>query len=194
MRAYGVPVEIVDAVNMMHTSTTAQVLSPDGDTEFFEILAGILQGDTLAPYLFIIALDYTMRQTARNESNLGFTLNRSRSRRRPAKVICDTDFSDDIVLLFNTLELAQLLLSRVERSAKQIGLYENNSKTEYIKVNQGEGDLKALKDESLKHVDDFLYLGSWLGCCSKDLAVRMERRGLHFINLIQFGNRSFLMV
>ena len=50
LRACGVPVEIVDAVNMMYTSTTAQVLSPDGDTEFFEILARVLQGDTLAPY------------------------------------------------------------------------------------------------------------------------------------------------
>ena len=62
LKVYGVPVVIVDEFNMMYTNTTAQVLSPDGDTDFFEILAGVLQGDTLAPYLFIIALDYTMRQ------------------------------------------------------------------------------------------------------------------------------------
>ena len=37
-KAYGVPLEIVDVVNMMYTNTTAQVLSPDGDTDFFEIL------------------------------------------------------------------------------------------------------------------------------------------------------------
>ena len=79
LRAYGVQVEIVDAVNMMYTNTTAQVLSSDGDTEFFEILAGVLQGDSLAPYLFIIALDYAMRQAVGNESNLVFTLDRSRS-------------------------------------------------------------------------------------------------------------------
>ena len=39
LKAYGAPVEIGDAVNMMYTNTTAQILSPDGDTEFFEILA-----------------------------------------------------------------------------------------------------------------------------------------------------------
>ena len=51
-----------------YTNTTTQVLSPDGDHEFFEILAGVLPGDTLAPYLFIIALDYTMRQAVRDET------------------------------------------------------------------------------------------------------------------------------
>ena len=36
LKAYGVPVQIVDDdVNMMYTNTTAQVLSSDGDTEFF---------------------------------------------------------------------------------------------------------------------------------------------------------------
>ena len=49
LKAYRVQVEIVDAVNMMYTNTTAQVLSPDGDTELFEILAGVLQEDTLEP-------------------------------------------------------------------------------------------------------------------------------------------------
>ena len=85
LRAYGVLVKIVDAVNMMYTNTTAQVLSPGGDTGFFEILAGVVQGDTLAPYLFLIALDYVMRQAAGNESNQGFTLDRSQSRRHPVQ-------------------------------------------------------------------------------------------------------------
>ena len=34
LRAYEVPVGIVDVVNMMYTNTTAQVLSPNGDAEY----------------------------------------------------------------------------------------------------------------------------------------------------------------
>ena len=60
LKAYGVPVEIVYVINTMYTSTTAQVLSSDRDTDMFEILPGVLQGDGLEPYLFIITLDYTM--------------------------------------------------------------------------------------------------------------------------------------
>ena len=36
-------------------------VTPDGDTEYFDIVAGVLQVDTLAPYLFIICLDYVLR-------------------------------------------------------------------------------------------------------------------------------------
>ena len=177
LKAYGVPVEIVDAVavNMMHANTTEQILSPDGDIEFFEILTGVLQGDTLAPCLFIIALDYAVRQAIGNESNLGFALDRWRSRRHPPKTICDTDFADNAALLSRTLEQAQLLVSRGETSAKQNRLHITNSQTEYAKFNQGEGDPKVLNDQSLKNVGDFLYLESWIDCCSKDVNVRIGK-------------------
>ena len=38
-------------------NTKVKVHSPDGDTEYFNIVAGVLQRDTLAPYLLIICLD-----------------------------------------------------------------------------------------------------------------------------------------
>ena len=31
------------------------------ETEYFDIVAGVLQGDMLPPYLFIICLDYVLR-------------------------------------------------------------------------------------------------------------------------------------
>ena len=31
------------------------------ETEYFDVVAGVLQGDTLAPFLFIICLDYVLR-------------------------------------------------------------------------------------------------------------------------------------
>ena len=51
LRAYGIPTKTVDTISMLYKDTEAQVITPDGDTEFFEILAGVLQGDTLAPFL-----------------------------------------------------------------------------------------------------------------------------------------------
>ena len=46
---------------ILYRNTKVKVRSPDGDTEYFDIVAGVLQGDTLAPYLFIICLDYVLR-------------------------------------------------------------------------------------------------------------------------------------
>ena len=56
--AYGLPRETVAAIMILCRNTKVKARSPDGDTEYFDIVAGVLQGDTLAPYLFIICLDY----------------------------------------------------------------------------------------------------------------------------------------
>ena len=42
---------------MLYRNTKIKVYSPDEDTDFFDIVDGVLQGDTLAPYLFIICRD-----------------------------------------------------------------------------------------------------------------------------------------
>ena len=39
------------------TAPQAQVLSPDGETEPFQVTSGVLQGNTLVPYLFVMVLD-----------------------------------------------------------------------------------------------------------------------------------------
>ena len=84
LRAYGVPNRIVNAISILYTDTTAQVISPDGDMEFFQIDVGVLQGDTLAPFLFTIAFDYAIRQATKNPSETGFTIGPSRSSRYSA--------------------------------------------------------------------------------------------------------------
>ena len=56
LKAHGIPTKI----SILYKDTEARMITPDGDTEFFEILAGVLQGDTLARFLFIIALDYAL--------------------------------------------------------------------------------------------------------------------------------------
>ena len=39
------------------------VCSPDGDADFSDIVAGVLQGDTLTPYMFVIYLDNVLRMS-----------------------------------------------------------------------------------------------------------------------------------
>ena len=68
-----------------------KVRSPDGDTEYFDIVAGVLQGDTLALYLFIIYLDYVFRTSIDKIKENGFELTKKRSRRHPTKSITDAD-------------------------------------------------------------------------------------------------------
>ena len=144
MEAYEIPPQITKAVNILYKETEAQVLSQDGDTDFFQIQAGVLQGDTLAPLLFILSQDYAMRNANTNPQETGFTLNPRRSSRHPAATITDADFADDIALLSDSIEKAQLLLLRVEIAAEGIGLHVNENKTEYISYNQCESEIMTL--------------------------------------------------
>ena len=61
--AYGLPKETVAAITILYRNTKVKVRSPDGDTEYFDIVTGVLQGDTLTPYLFIICLDYVLKRS-----------------------------------------------------------------------------------------------------------------------------------
>ena len=59
--AYGLPKVTVTAIMMLDKNTKVKLRSPDGYTDFFNIVADVLQGDTLALYMFIICLDYMLR-------------------------------------------------------------------------------------------------------------------------------------
>ena len=62
MRAYGVPDKMIEAIDVSYSETWAKVRTADGETKTFQISTGVLQGGTLAPFLFIVALDYALRR------------------------------------------------------------------------------------------------------------------------------------
>ena len=119
----------------MYYNTEAIICSPGGETDFFAFHAGVLQGDTLAPFVFIIALDYAMRSAIEGYEDLGFTLTERRSRRSAAVMITDTDFADDIALISNNLDKVQSLLEGVETDAPEVARHINTGKTEYMAYN-----------------------------------------------------------
>ena len=157
--AYGILKETVAAIMILYRNTKVKVRSPNGDTDYFDIVAGLLQGDRLAPYLFMICLHYVLRTYIDKIKENGFKLTKERSRRCPAKTITDADYADDTALLANAPAQAEILLRSTERAAAGIGLHFNAHKTEYMCFNQ-RGDISTLNGNSLKPVDKFTYQGS----------------------------------
>ena len=172
--AYGLPKETVAAITILYRNTKVKVRSPDGDTEYFDIVAGVLQGDTLASYLFIICLDYVLRTSIDKIRENGFELKKKRSRRYPAKTFTDADYTDDIALLANAPNKAETLRHSSERAAAGIGLYVNTHKTEYMCYNQT-GDISTLDGTSLKLVDKFTYQGCSVSSTEKDVDTRLTK-------------------
>ena len=84
---------------MLYKNTKVKVHSPDGDTDYFDIVAGVLQRDTLAPYCFIICLDCMLRTSIDKMKDNSFKLAKEWSRRYPAQTITDADYANNIALL-----------------------------------------------------------------------------------------------
>ena len=129
----GIPKETVAAIMILYRNTKVKVHSPDGDTDYFDIVAGVLQGNTFAPYLFIICIDYVLRTSIDKIKENSFKLIKKRSRRYPAKTITDADY---IAILANASDKAETLQHSLERAATGIGLHVNAYKTEYMCFNQ----------------------------------------------------------
>ena len=65
---------------MLYRNTKVKVRSLDGDTDYFDIIA---------PYLFVICLDYILRTSIDKMKDKGFKLTKERSRRYPAQTIME---------------------------------------------------------------------------------------------------------
>ena len=128
--AYGLPKESVAAITILYKNTKVKVRSPDGDTEYFDIVAGVLQGDTLSPYHFIICLDYMLRTSIDKIRENDFELTKKSSRRYPIKPITNADYANDIAIQANTPNQAEILLHSLERATAGIGVHVNAHKTE----------------------------------------------------------------
>ena len=153
---------------MLYKNTKLKVRPPDRDTDYFDIVASELQGDTSVPYLFIICQDYELGMSIDLIKVYGFKLTKERSRRYPAQNITDTDYTDDIALLANTPAQAKSLLHCLERAAGSISIHVNADKTEctcFIQTSH----IFTLKSGPLKLANKFTYLGSSVSSTENDI-------------------------
>ena len=126
--AYGQPKETVEAIMMLYRKTKVKVRSSDGDTDYFDIVAGVLQGDILVSCLFIICSYYMLTASIDKTKENGFKLTKERNRRYPAQMIKDEDYADDIALLVNAPAQAETLLHSLEQPSAGIGLHVNHTR------------------------------------------------------------------
>ena len=80
----------------LYLDTQAAVVTPDGPSDTFST-SGVLQGDTLAAFLFIMLLDWVLRTGLPTENEDGFLLYRRTSSRHPERRLALLAYADDLV-------------------------------------------------------------------------------------------------
>ena len=168
---YGTPVSFINAIMSLYTDTAACVRTSTGCTDEFDTTSGVLQGDTLAPYLFVIVMDYIMRTSLTAED--GYTVRRRMSARRTAIRIPALAYADDAALMSDSGEAAQRQLQRFETASAKVGLRLNAGKTEVMFVGDTPHmDINTMAGVTLAVCDDFCYLG----CNVADSTCAFQRR------------------
>ena len=111
LRHYRIPEKIANIIKCLYDGSISAV-SIDGIlSKEFLITRGVLQRDTMAPFLFIIVLDYVLQ-------NIEATTNLQKNRN---EMLLDLDFADDIVLLDQGVIEALEHFRAIESSAKKVG-------------------------------------------------------------------------
>ena len=67
LKLYDIPQKIISAIRVLYINTYSKMLNTEEEASPFEILFGILQGDTLAPFLFIIVVDHASISRYQNQ-------------------------------------------------------------------------------------------------------------------------------
>ena len=181
----------------MYDDSTSRVYVEGEFSEAFKITTGVLQGDVLAPFLFIIVIDYVSKQS---EEDFGYVTHKGsapRTSQRPTRstsaIQCaserklnDLAFADDVALLENSAVRAQKQLDAYKENAAKVGLRLNIKKTEQMQLNQPKDAniTKLVVDgQEIAVVDDFKYLGSYVGSTEKDVNTRIALAWVAFARL-----------
>ena len=178
MRHYGIPEEMVNLIAKMYEGTSCSVLHEGQLTESFEVKTGVRQGCLLSPFLFILAIDWLMKETTSGRRNgIQWT---------PWTQLDDLDFADDLALLSHTTRQMQAKTTELNTLSGSIGLNIHPEKSKVLKVNSPGREAIVIEGKTLEEVESFVYLGSIMdkkGGTEADIKSRIGKARSAFTSL-----------
>jgi hypothetical protein len=151
-RHYGVPVKLVQVVEMQYSNFKLQVICITVLTETFDVSTGVKQGCILSPFLFIVAMDWIMKKSTDRK--------RRGIRRTTTTTLEGLDFADDIALLSHRHQDMQEKTCVMATTAANLGLNVSTKKTKSMRMNARVKDNIELIGNEIEEVNDFTYFGS----------------------------------
>ena len=187
MQHYGFPRKFISIIQQLYDNSSCQVIHEGKLTDTFQVQTGVRQGCLLSPTIFLLVVDWIMKQTTTNrKTGIQWTF---------TKQLEDLDFADDISLLSHRHQDAQEKLSRLAEEAEKTGLNINIKKTEVMRINNKKQDPITFHDEDLNEVEKFVYLGSVVskdGGTDEDVKSRINKARHAFNTLRPIWNSSAL--
>ena len=178
MRHYGIPSKLVQLVEELYEGSSCRVVHDGQLTDSFDIITGVKQGCILSPFLFILAIDWLMKETTSGSRNgIQWTL---------WTQLEDLDFADDLALLSHTQAQMQEKTTDLDKLSRSVGLHIHPRKSKIFKANTTKEVTVVVNTEKLEEVDSFIYLGSVIdrkGGTEADIKSRIGKARTAFLAL-----------
>ena len=178
LRHYGIPAKLTRIIKESYEGMACQVVHGGQLTRRFDVKTGVRQGCLLSPFLFLLAIDWVMRQTTDGQRDgIQWTL---------WTQLDDLDFADDLALLSHNQQQMQNKTTSLASHASQVGLQIHSNKTKILKINASSREAVKLGDSNLEEVETFTYLGSVInqqGGTDADVKTRIGKARAAFIAL-----------
>jgi len=178
LRHYGIPEKFIAIIQQSYYNSKIRVIHNRELTSPFSVKSGVRQGCILSPMLFLLVIDWIIKNTTEgSRTGLQWTL---------LSQLHDLDFADDIALLSYNHRHAQDKVHSLATIAEMAGLNIKKSKTKTMHINSTNQAPIKLDNDDIENVASFTYLGSVIavdGGTERDVLVRIGKARTAFLLL-----------
>ena len=182
LRHYGVPAKLLRVIAMLYSYFKSQVICDSELTKASDVSTGVKQGCILSQFLFILAMDWIMKNSTDGERRgIKWTMTMTAT-----TTLEDLDFADDIALLSHRHQDMQEKTDAMATTAGNLGLKVSTKKTKGMRMNARVQENIKLNGDEIEEVDDFTYLGSKMsntGNGEVEIRARLAKASQAFVSL-----------
>ena len=163
---------------MLYSDFKSQAICNTALTDAFSVTTGVKQGCILSPFLFILGIDWVLRQvTSGVRRGIRWTL---------TSVLEDLDYADDIVLLAHRHQDMQDKTNALATTSGNLGLKINTKKTRHLRMSSRNNESILVNGDVVDEVTYFTYLRSKVstsGDGEEEILVRISKASQAFASL-----------
>jgi len=152
LETYGIPGLFIDIIKEIYRDSSSCVINNGQTSEWFPVRTGVRQGCVMSGFLFIVAVDWVMRNATTNK--------KTGLRWKFTTQLEDLDYADDIALLSSKHQHLQEKTERLRNHAEYIGLQINTDKTKVLRFNSRVANPIKIQGKDIEDVETFTYLGA----------------------------------
>ena len=152
LEKYDIPQEEIRLISDLHWKTIAVVRTTNGESRGFKIKKGVRQGCILSPILFNMYSEELIREA----------LDDTRGKKVNSVTITNNRYADDTIIIAETEDDLQLMITRLNETCKIYGMELNAKKTKVIVIEKYPGTKIQITSGKFvsEQVKSYCYLGS----------------------------------